>query len=331
MARPGPLKGNTSVRLLLTLLIVILLLGWMFHDVDVPAALQTLNEAEARIWIWVPLGYLLLYIARVYRFRSLPALANTRFDLLLSIVSLHNFWNNVLPVRAGELSFVYLLRKHLNVNIGSSAGMLLVIRLFDFVASLLFFLLSLYLTGTAARETTAAPVFVVVALAIFAIILWKLSLIAEYSTAILDRVLPDFKIKASLLTTLGNLRRTTREIGTLSAYTRLLLTTILCNGCAYAIFYAVLRSMHVSLSVWQVILGATFAMFAVMLPINAPGNVGPLDAGWVTGFLLVGLDKEVCLATAMLMHLLLLLSVCLLAACGHTYMTLRARPPGKGG
>ncbi len=63
----------------------------------------------------------------------------------LKVILLHNFWNNLLPMRTGEASFPLLLRRWCGIGFGHSVAALLYFRLLDLlcVVGLLAFVLAL--------------------------------------------------------------------------------------------------------------------------------------------------------------------------------------------
>jgi hypothetical protein len=63
---------------------------------------------------------------------------------LFSIVSIHNMALNIFPARSGELSYIYLLKKRHDKNVGEGAASLLAVMMFDIISiSIIFFALAL--------------------------------------------------------------------------------------------------------------------------------------------------------------------------------------------
>lgn len=107
-------------------------------------------------------------------------------------------------------------------------------------------------------------------------------------------------------------------ISTRSVKVRLLLmlSTLPCNLSSIFVFHMVLISLGFDVSVIETTIGSTFALFSVMLPFNAPGNTGLLDAGWIVGFLFVGLEKSKAVVSAVVMHFMLLISAVFVGIVG---------------
>ena len=78
--------------------------------------------------------------------------------------------NNVLPARAGEVLRAYVLRKNENVSITASLATIVLERVFDAIAMLLFLLVSLSFFAMNARNmwiTSGLAVFCLLVLGLF--------------------------------------------------------------------------------------------------------------------------------------------------------------------
>ena len=113
-------------------------------------------------WLLVPWNQLLLpallvlasYALRGLRLRGwFGALA---WQPLCQVVVLHNFWNNLLPMRAGEASFPLLLRRKFNIQLMPATAALLWFRVLDLACLLLIFGLACAWTFIPAMPTMPA-------------------------------------------------------------------------------------------------------------------------------------------------------------------------------
>ena len=119
-----------TIKLLISLIvaaILIFLLARSFNFSDFITLFYKVN------WLYVFLAflfYLLVNFARSWRFRLL--LGNSAmFRDVASISFIHNFLVSLLPFRAGELSYVYLLKKYRGISISTGLGTLFLARFFD--------------------------------------------------------------------------------------------------------------------------------------------------------------------------------------------------------
>ena len=59
--------------------------------------------------------YCLLVFAKTLRFRTLLGL-DSSVHKIFPILALHTFWGNILPMRTGDISYVYLLERRQKVD-----------------------------------------------------------------------------------------------------------------------------------------------------------------------------------------------------------------------
>ncbi len=84
--------------------------------------------------------YFFVYILRAVRLKLVEN--RLPFNFLFSTVCLHTFLNNILPARLGEIS-IPIIFKTKSINFKSSLKTLFIVRIFDAVALLYFFLISI--------------------------------------------------------------------------------------------------------------------------------------------------------------------------------------------
>jgi hypothetical protein len=81
-----------------------------------------------------------------------------------------------------------------------------------------------------------------------------------------------------------------------------------------------------SISFAQASFGASLAILTSLVPLSAFANFGTLEAGWVLGFGIFGVSRELALATGTGLHLAQLAYAIVLGIAGHIAMgTLRTR------
>lgn len=141
-----PIKAFFSITLLLTVILLIhFWIGWdtliePWYSMD-PLELFT-------VLLLLFLTYLLRAI-RITQFFKLTSMS--AFLASAKIMILHNFWNNLLPMRSGEASFPILMKSQLHIPLSQSLPALFWFRLLDLQVILLIGLLafsSLWLTSS---------------------------------------------------------------------------------------------------------------------------------------------------------------------------------------
>jgi Lysylphosphatidylglycerol synthase TM region len=132
-------------RLALVWLGALGLLAWLLHQVPLATVAHTFTQAPAAAWGLTIAGLALSYLWRAARLQVVlglddrvgnagtPAprkLLGLRLDAL-RVILMHNAAVNLMPMRAGELSFPWLASRHLGMPMDASVASLLWMRLQD--------------------------------------------------------------------------------------------------------------------------------------------------------------------------------------------------------
>jgi uncharacterized membrane protein YbhN (UPF0104 family) len=204
--------------------------------------------------------------------------------------------NNLLPMRAGEVAMIWILRRRANVPAGSGASAVVLDRFCDLVGALGVLALALiWMPERPSAIERGLPVFVgallagLVALGVVVALRGRLLEIAA-------RLLP-----AKLLPPLGHLLDGLAVLGRPSVLLQVALWTAAIWGLATVSFFYGVRA------VWP---GATVVMGAFLLGVvalaflvpAAPGGVGVFHAASVFALAVFGVPAEAALAYALLTH-----------------------------
>lgn len=133
-------------RRLLPYLGSVYILWLLLRQIGLRPVWDLLVQVDGR-WLLVGFGwYFFTNICRAYRFGTLLSMPGMREPLhLVPDMIILSFLNNVLPARVGELLFPFILQQRHRVPIGKSLALLLVARLFDFLAVATLFLVFSFL------------------------------------------------------------------------------------------------------------------------------------------------------------------------------------------
>lgn len=138
---PAPTVAlRARLKLALAWLLGLGVLGWMLQHVPLSAAREALARPDAATWGWTIGGLLLSYGLRGARLQVVLDLDNhqapprrwlgLRTDAL-RVILMHNAAVNLLPMRAGELSFPWLASRELGYPMARAVACLLWMRLQD--------------------------------------------------------------------------------------------------------------------------------------------------------------------------------------------------------
>ena len=116
---------------------------------EIPRTLSRLSIAALFIGF---IAYCVLVFAKTLRFRALLNL-ESRVHHIFPILALHTFWGNILPMRTGDVSYVYLMQRRQKVQAAHGIASLLVASLIDLVLLIGLVIATAWLLRTELRET----------------------------------------------------------------------------------------------------------------------------------------------------------------------------------
>ena len=119
------------LRIIIPVVITLFLVSILLHFSNPQIIFELIRYSAPNSLIAAFCVYVCVYLFRAVRFRQFPILNQLSTWDLLPIASLHSFMNLIFPMRSGELSLVYLLRKFHKTEIGSGIGIH-----FSFVSSI---------------------------------------------------------------------------------------------------------------------------------------------------------------------------------------------------
>lgn len=205
----------------------------------------------------------------------------------LKLTLLHNFFNNLLPMRTGEASFPMLMTRYFSISLTRSVAALLWLRLLDLhtIAGVAFILLG---------QLWFAENW------IFFNILWWLLPYASF--LLLRRILQNrdiSKFPPHVAQIIGGLPQTQMD------FWQMWLWTVLNWGVKIAVFAWILQ-LFAPISFAIASLGAIGGELTSVLPVHGVAGAGTYAAGVVAGLLPFGLSAREALQAAVNLHLFFL-------------------------
>ena len=312
---PRSRKAPPARRYLIGVVGTLGLGAWLVSSIE-PGELGSLWEGRAL----APLGLAFLSYGGVYFFRALrygTVGVRLRFVDLFTVAVVHSFLNRVLPVRSGEVVYGYLVRRLGGTSFTSGMVGLLQIRLLDIFCVASFYALALLSYGGTlgferSEGLTIAGLALAAMLFAYAVLGPVLSLLARF----LERAA---QTRAGLVARAAAIAATVAaEVNGTPPVRRLALlgTCIGAWGLSYITYWFILRGFSVALPLSTVILGASLANLTSSLPITVVGSFGALEAGWLAGFVFVGLDQSLAAATGVAFSVVTLVYAALYGALG---------------
>jgi uncharacterized protein (TIRG00374 family) len=317
------------LSIILTMIVVVFLLAQI--------SLRDVVDLLANIsYRWMAIGGLFYFITNVGRALRLQMLLPnqvTRFHKLLPVVIAQSMFNNVLPARAGELSLVYLLRKHEAVPLGQGGVALIVARISDYLAVAAIFIVAALLSLESLPQHANGIIWIVMGVMLLTVVMLPvLAWGGRPGLFIMQRMFDWFGLTSHRavkfsVAKLHEAIKAFEAIHSRGRYLSIFIWSLCIWGTTFAWFYAFLRGIGIQTAPLKTIVGATFAVLSKAIPFISVGGLGAHEAGWTIGFVLVGLDKTVAISSGFAVNILTLLTSIVMG--GAALWILRAGPSIK--
>jgi len=204
----------------------------------------------------------------------------------IDIIVIHTVLLCILPARLGDLCYPFLLNKNLNIIMSHSFVNLLVLRLYDFMVSVLLFLVS---TVMLSINNVDKLVLQKTALVFFVIAICILGTIKYFSSVY---IIPNkYKDKGGKLEKFIDILCQLQEgFHVISIIDHIILFSMTCIKWALSsgVIYFIFRSLNMDILVAETILVTTGMNLVVALPIQTVGGFGITEAAMAFLLGLVG-------------------------------------------
>ncbi|MBN2160426.1 MAG: flippase-like domain-containing protein [Spirochaetes bacterium] len=297
-------SARTAIFLVLSLSLGYFLLS----KLDIGKSFEIIRNANARLIAACFVTYFAADFFKMLRIKvMLGGHAISLVDLFV-ITSYHNFFNQIMPARTGELTFVYYMKKIGNVDLSKGLHILVVTRIFDIIVIAAFFICSIILFF--GKKTSPALVAVgLLFLALSIVILFNLKWLVIWSGKLFHVITKKTGMveRPLVAKVLGKIDVVVEEFSSFRAgrfIPLLALTSILTWIALYLLFYLSIRSFGIEIGLLQSVAGSTGGVLTNVLPINTFGSFGTLEAGWTGGFMLVGMSQHDAIFTGFGYHVI---------------------------
>jgi uncharacterized protein (TIRG00374 family) len=295
-------------RLLVTILLTAILLALLLSQVSLGRIVATIRGADPFYFSIAAGGYLLSYFGRAIRWRVLTTSRRLSWPTVWGIGAVHNFMIRALPAKLGETSYVVLMRARGVPGTEAVAG-LVVARIYDTAAAILFFVMSLFLAHTTFAESkilNVAAALAVLVLCAFAVL--RGSLVVKWVNAVAGRFavmpwVPAFLMGHGFRRRLDQLEGHMERIQSARQAPLLFFATILIWLPSFYMTYWLLIAFGTPLTFWGTVFASTLSIVATLLPIGTIGKFGTQEAGWTLGVVLLGGTQAMGITSGLSTHL----------------------------
>lgn len=305
--------------IILTILITVVLLTLLFTQVQLIDVITTIENINL---VFLLIGFILYtcsYIFRAWRFHILLNKEVSTKDLF-NIGCVHNMMNSLLPVRTGELSYIYLLKKVNSRTTGEGIASLIVARIFDFIAITLLFFISFIFAEDLLTELVPV-IWILLIFLLGMVFLLLMVMYAKEPVRLLKFILKITwldKLSASnyVLKIFEEGEKSIEKIHSKNLFIQVLLLSLIVWFLNDLIVFFLLKGMDINLPLQIVVLGATFSLLSMIIPIQGIAGFGTQEGFWVFAFAPLGLTLDKAISTGFAFHIVIILYFLILGAVG---------------
>ncbi len=301
-------------KIILSITLTVVLLGFLFSRIQLSEIKKVFLSLQLEHLAAGFMLYLLGYFFRILRFRALLGGEPPPIVPLTAVVCIHNMANKLLPVRTGEISFPYLLKKIGKKSTGTGISSLMAARILDLASvGFVFFVSSIIIRNEMPEKykmlwIPAAVLSGVAILALAGMIFFTKKFFMTHS-------LPSQQNATLIRRTFYSSLRALTAISN----TNLILAIFWSMGLwfsFYGMFNIYVKGMGQNLGFFESSWGATISVFTYVLPISGVGGFGTHEAGWTLGFTALGIEFDAAVAAGFAVNVICAASAIILGIAG---------------
>ncbi len=300
------------------IILTVLLVGGLLSQIQIKDLGEFVRGFSIAGLILAFLFYAMSYFFRALRWRQLIYSKAIGLGELMMITSAHIMFNNLLPSRSGEFSYIYLLKKRQGISGSEGLATLVAARFYDFAVLSSFFLISAFFYIGSSNKMSLGEIAIgaVFILSVAVLAIFNLEKIMAVILSVVQRIGKKFRLTEkkwmSFLVSKGNdVLESFSAIKSKKKFLPVVSISFLAWGFKFFAYLIMLRAMlgveGVYPTFWMIVLGTTAAELTTILPIHGIGGFGTYESAWAGAFYLLGFAKELAIKTAFSFHLLALL------------------------
>ena len=303
------MKSPRLIKYAFPIVITIVFIIFLTKTIDVRESLEHFTGIHILPLIAAFFLYIIQYFFLALRWRLLT---HETIGVLpfIYVTAIHTMTNNLMPMRTGEVMYPLLLKRYFNIGFGDSTATLIYARIFDILAMGIFVLVALVFGWDRLHisfEGLGGEPFR------FLMYVFLLLLIIVILYSVFSRLTREEKkagegsLLGMLKSGLDSLGRGMKRVEIFKVSLELMLLSLAVFWARYAFFMYALMVFGISVTFLEAVLMASLPIVAAVIPAQGIGGYGTIETGWVLGFLLVGLSKEMALMAGFGIHTMYLI------------------------
>jgi uncharacterized membrane protein YbhN (UPF0104 family) len=272
---------------------------------------------------WLAVCFTVYFIAEVLRTYSIYFLMDfpeKKFMTFFSITNVYMFLNYMLPSKMGEVSYVILTKKYINISYSKSIPPFIIARITN-ISVFLLIALSMMIMHRWEIVPASVNVFFWVFFGIIIGIAIMIVMIVIFKSNFLKYIcykLSLYKLWNLIEKNLIEIRKSILYVNSFDKYIRLIILNFMFFLCFFSFYYFAVRAMGSELSYSNVILMLFISFISVLF--RGLGNLGTHELGWIAVLKLLKfpIGKAVILAVGS--HLLYILFLFMFFMISYLYL-----------
>jgi uncharacterized protein (TIRG00374 family) len=295
----------------------VVLVWWLLRYVDASEVSKTVLAINPLFLVASLLIYLLSVVMRAIRFQRLlkvPA------KVMIPITFVHTCLLNLLPGIFGEMSYIYMVRRQ-GINIGHSAAVLIVCRVFDIAAVFILTLVALFFVRDAPSSFRtllmimgAALLLIFLLLVMFVLMRHKIEAFGRRVASILG--IAHIRVVQWSLAKMCEVAAAIESIRGARTYSMIIVTSLLVWLFAYVQTYLLMVGFGYDVPFAAVALGTSLYRLVTILPISGLAGFGTTELSWAGAFIVLGISHDIAIVSAFSVHIMQLLSAIIVGLAG---------------
>ena len=309
-----------NIAKLSAVIITLILVAILLSQISIGDVAKTLTRIEP---IYLIIGFVLCIFTYFLRALRFHVLLNNKISInsLFKIVCVHNMINRVLPARTGEVSYVYLIKRRHDIPTGEGIASLMVARMFDFITiSLFFFVAAVNIKDL--PEIIGKIIWIIAGFMVLLVLLivWFVYFGNNFIGAI-KRIVSILNIEHfnAIQYLLRKGEETAQSFETIKSKRVVVWTIAISIGiwlAMYLFFYLLIYAFGMDLTLFEIIIIASFGVLLPLLPFYGMGGFGTTEATFAVLMISFGVMKELAICTSFGLHIISLVYTLVLGGCG---------------
>ncbi len=257
------------------------------------------------------------YLLRAWRYELI--LFRKEIRIFFSVTSMYYFFNKVLPARTGQISLPILLKKNLQIDYQKGVSAMLFAHLLDMSVMVTLLLVSMQFINV--ENLDLLNVISVVGLIFIFLSFIFLEKIVNLAIILFSKIkILRLQKWIEKLVEICNKIISYKQRNTNFFFIKIIAISFLSWLSIYLYYFFIVQAFSIKINFISTIFACSVSNFTFILPVNGIANLGPFEAGWVLGFMLIGISEQSSLPAGLFANLLATLITAILAFLGHIYL-----------